>query len=312
MTSIQFGWVLPMPGEREAITQTAFLEHLSQGLQFVAKHFHSVWCSDHLQFNSNQVLEGWTMLTYLAPLYPQLHFGSLVLSQSYRNPALLAKMAATFQYMSNGRLLLGIGAGWHEEEYKAYGYPFPSARKRVAELEETLQIMQSLWQEECVTIQGKHYQVVEARCEPKPTSMPPIIIGGSKPAMLSVIARYADWWSANRAHIHVYRNQLAQCEEACLAVQRDPMSLRRTWFGECICRTTENALQPFREQFPEEQGCLVGTPSQIREHMQEYIDLGVDYFMLHTGDFPDLRTLELLVSEVFPTLHCKDSVCWKE
>jgi alkanesulfonate monooxygenase SsuD/methylene tetrahydromethanopterin reductase-like flavin-dependent oxidoreductase (luciferase family) len=312
MTSLQFGWVLPMPGEREAITQTAFLEHLSQEMQFVAKHFHSVWCCDHLQFNNYQVLEGWTMLTYLAALYPQLHFGTLVLSQSYRNPALLAKMAATFQYMSNGRLLLGIGAGWHEEEYKAYGYPFPSARTRVAELEEALQIIRSLWQEESVTIQGKHYQVVEARCEPKPTPLPPMIIGGSKPAMLNLIARYADWWSADRGDIDVYRNQLAQCEAACLAVQRDPMSLRRTWFGDCICRTTENALQSFREQFPAERGCLVGTPSQIRERMQQFIDLGVDYFMIHTRDFPDLGTLELLVSEVFPTLQCRDAVRRKE
>ena len=305
MTPIQFGWMLPMPCEQGYITQAAFLEHLSQGLQLVAKHFHSVWCSDHLQFNNHQVLEGWTTLAYLAPLYPQLKFGSLVLSQSYRNPALLAKMAATFQYMSNGRLMLGIGAGWHEEEYKAYGYLFPSAPKRVAELEEAVQIIQALWKEECVTMQGEHYQVVEARCEPKPTPVPPILIGGSKPKMLSIIARYADWWSANRTHISEYRNQVAQCEQACLAVQRDPLSLRRTWFGECICRRTEAALRPFRQQFPDEHGCLVGTPSQIRERMQEFIDLGVDYFMLHTGDFPDLTTLELLVSEVFPGFHYK-------
>jgi alkanesulfonate monooxygenase SsuD/methylene tetrahydromethanopterin reductase-like flavin-dependent oxidoreductase (luciferase family) len=308
MTPIQFGWVLPWPGKRECLSQTAFLERLSQGLQLVAKHFHSVWCYDHLQWNSDQVLEGWTMLTYLAPLYPQLSFGSLVLSQSFRNPALLAKMAATFQYMSHGRLLLGIGAGWHEEEYKAYGYSFPSGSKRLAELEESLQIIRALWQEECVTIQGEHYQVVEARCEPKPTPVPPIIIGGSKPRMLSIIARYADWWSADRPYIDVYRKQIALCEEACFAVQRDPASLRRTWVGDCICRTTENALHPFRESIPEQYGRLVGTPSQIREQMQAFIDLGVDYFMLYTGDFPDLRTLELLVSEVFPAFHCKDSL----
>ncbi len=303
MAQVQFGWALPMPALQGAYsTQSAYLERLSQALELVAKHFHSVWCTDHLQFQNCQVLEGWTMLTYLAPLYPQLSFGNLVLNQSFRNPGLVAKMATTFQYMSSGRLILGLGAGWHEEEYRAYGYPFPSAQKRVAELEEALQIMQALWREECITMRGEHYQVVEARCVPRPEPTPPVVIGAARPRMLSIAARYADWWSGDKVTVDRYRHQLAECERACLAVQRDPRSLRRTIFEDCVCRTTEQAVLPFRQQnsFLHD---LAGTPSQIIEHMQEFMELGVDYFMFDTGDLSDLTTLELLVSEVFPAIQ---------
>ncbi|WP_165423487.1 LLM class flavin-dependent oxidoreductase [Ktedonosporobacter rubrisoli] len=303
MTSVQFGWVLPgRPNERGNIAQPKFLAHLQQGLRLAVKSFHSVWSHDHLQFMNDQILESWTMLTYLAPLYPQLQFGSLVLSQSYRNPALLAKMAATFQYLSNGRLILGLGAGWHEEEYKAYGYAFPPPHKRVAQLEEALQIIRALWQNSGVTIQGKHYQILEAHCEPRPVPVPPIVVGGARPQMLNIVARHADWWSADRPGLATYRQQVVDCERACLAIQRDPLSLRRTWFGGCICRATEDALRPLRATYPDEYG-LVGTVSQVKERIQEFIDLGVSYFMLNTGDFPDLTTLELLVDEVLPSFQ---------
>jgi alkanesulfonate monooxygenase SsuD/methylene tetrahydromethanopterin reductase-like flavin-dependent oxidoreductase (luciferase family) len=142
-------------------------------------------------------MEGWRALTYLSALQPRLKFGHAVLSQSFRNPALLAKMDATLQYMSGGRFILGIGAGWKKYEYRAYGYDFPSAGTRIEELEETLQIINAMWREKQGTVQGKHYRVIEAWCEPKPEPIPPIMIGGSKPRMLRLIARYADWWSVS-------------------------------------------------------------------------------------------------------------------
>jgi alkanesulfonate monooxygenase SsuD/methylene tetrahydromethanopterin reductase-like flavin-dependent oxidoreductase (luciferase family) len=303
VAQVQFGWALPMPALQGAYsTQSAYLERLAQALELVEQHFHSVWCTDHLQYQCYKILEGWTMITYLAPLYPQLSFGNLVLNQSFRNPGLVAKMATTFQHMSGGRLILGMGAGWNEEEYRAYGYPFPSACERVAELDEALQILQALWREESVTIRGKHYQVVEARCVPRPVPLPPIVIGASRPRMLSVVARYADWWSGNKMTLNEYRQQRDECERACLAVQRDPKTLQRTIFEECVCRPTEQALQPFRQQNPFLHDFL-GTPTQIIERMLEFMDLGVDYFMFDTGDLLDLTTLELLVNEVFPVIQ---------
>src|SRR5438105_2401296 len=104
-------------------------------------------------------------------------------------------MTATLQFLSEGRFLLGIGAGWHEEEYRSYGYDFPSARARTEQLEETLQIVKALWTKEQTTFQGRHFSVQAAFCEPKPDPAPPIIIGGQGARMLELVARYADGWN---------------------------------------------------------------------------------------------------------------------
>lgn len=114
--------------------QATFVQDLNLALELVAGHFDSAWMIDHLQFGDSDLLEGFTALTYIAALHPQLKFGHTVLCQSFRNPALLAKMGATLQFLSEGRFILGIGAGWHAEEYHAYGYDFPTAGARVEQL----------------------------------------------------------------------------------------------------------------------------------------------------------------------------------
>jgi alkanesulfonate monooxygenase SsuD/methylene tetrahydromethanopterin reductase-like flavin-dependent oxidoreductase (luciferase family) len=300
LSQIQFGWVLPIHSKTGNVKQSAtFLAELGGMLDLITGHFDSAWCADHLQFGNMHILEGWTTLTYFAALYPLLAFGNMVLCQSFRNPALIAKMAATFQYISNGRLIFGIGAGWYEEEYKAYGYKFPSPGTRVDELEETLLIVKSLWSNEQATLQGVHYQVVNARCEPKPLPPPPIVIGGSKPRILRVIARYADWWSADEPNIADYREQIIECERACTEVKRNPASLRRTWSGNCVCLPTEASLKLLKRDYKG----FIGTPSQIIEQMRPFIDFGVDYFMLQTGEFSSREMLELLINEVLPGLN---------
>src|SRR5437588_9905647 len=167
MPRIQFGWTMPSSprGQKQG---ASFVADLQRGLELVTGHFDSAWMVDHLQSGNAPMMEGWTALTYMAALHPQLMFGHTVLCQSFRNPALLAKMATTFQYLSGGRFILGLGAGWKEDEYTAYGYEFPSAGQRVDELEETLQIIKALWLAERATVQGKHYRVVDATRHPKP------------------------------------------------------------------------------------------------------------------------------------------------
>ncbi len=146
---------------------------------------------DHLQTDADDLLESFTTISYLAALHPQFSFGHTVICQSFRNPALLAKMGATLQFLSGGRFILGLGAGWNEAEYRAYGYDFPPASVRVEQLEETIQIIKALWTQEKATFQGKHYQVLDASCEPRPDPLPPIIIGAFKPKMLRLTATYA-------------------------------------------------------------------------------------------------------------------------
>src|SRR5437763_451719 len=157
MTRIQFGFCMPagIPTRaRSKERRGTFLQDLNRALDLVAGHFDSAWFIDHLQDGDADLLEGFTALTYMAALHPQLKFGHTVLCQSFRNPALLAKMGATLQFLSGGRFILGLGAGWHEEEYRAYGYAFPPAGVRVAQLAETVQIIKALWTMEQATFEG--------------------------------------------------------------------------------------------------------------------------------------------------------------
>lgn len=302
MARIQFGLALPS-GPRGDMSRETFMEQLRKNLDVVSGTFDSIWFVDHVQFKGGSLLEGWTALAYMAALYPSFNFGHVVLCQSFRNPALLAKMAATAQYMSGGRFVLGIGAGWHQEEYDAYGYDFPSAGTRVEELDETLKIIKALWKEPQATFKGKHYQVVEAYCEPKPDPVPPIMVGGAQPRMLRLTARHADWWNVSQVGIERYREQVKASEEACAVVGRDPATLRRTWFGGCYCVPEGTNPASIDTSLVRSPNPFVGTPTQIIEQMKPFIDLGVDYFMLKPESFPDTTSLRLLVEEVFPRLN---------
>ncbi len=170
------------------------------------------------------------------------------------------------------------------------------------QLEETLQVIKALWRDEEATVQGKYYRVIKAHCEPKPHPLPPIMIGGSLPRMLRLIARHADWWNVYLASIASYRRQVQECERACAEVGRDPATLRRTWSGTCLCFPPGTEPEGSHENHRRERQAFIGTPDQILEQMQPFIELGVDYFMLVNSGFPDQTTLQLLVHEVLPRL----------
>jgi alkanesulfonate monooxygenase SsuD/methylene tetrahydromethanopterin reductase-like flavin-dependent oxidoreductase (luciferase family) len=135
MTRIHFGFTMPY-GALDTVRRSTFVEDLNHALDLVAGHFDSAWSIDHLRLDANDLLEGFTTLTYMAACHPQLMFGHAVLCQSFRNPALLGQMGATLHFLSGGRFILGIGAGWDQAEYRAYGYDFPAAHTRVEQLEE--------------------------------------------------------------------------------------------------------------------------------------------------------------------------------
>ena len=298
---IQFGWGVP-PGAnflRPPRPHPTFLHELAQHMASLEAAFDSAWVIDHLQFDTTDVLEGWTTLSYLMGQYPKLHFGNMVLSQSFRNPALLAKMAASLQYLSGNRLYLGIGAGWKEDEYQAYGYDFPPPGQRVDQLDEALRIIRALWTEAPATFNGQHYRISRAWCEPKPETIPPIMIGGKRPRMLRLIARHADWWNVDWASANECQDLVQQMERACVEVGRDPRTLRRTWFGWTVCAAT---FEEARVIAGENTG-LIGTPAEVVAQLREYIDLGFDYFVCMSPRFPDPTTLHLFASEVMPALQ---------
>jgi alkanesulfonate monooxygenase SsuD/methylene tetrahydromethanopterin reductase-like flavin-dependent oxidoreductase (luciferase family) len=302
MSKIQFGLITPS-GPYERLTREEFTTAVDKSFELVTGHFDAVWLTDHLEFGDEPLFEGWTALTYRAAQYPQFKFGHAVLAQSFRSPALLAKMAATLQYLTNGRFILGIGAGWKEDEYTAYGYEFPSAGRRIEELEESVQIINALWREKQATVEGKYYRVVNAYCEPKPEPLPPVVIGGEKPRMLRLIARHADWWNVSKESIDNYKLLVQESERACEEVGRDPRTLRRTWFGGCLCAPTEEEVRALNVDHLVSPRAFVGTPAQVVEQMRPFVELGVDYFMLSCGGFPHLTTLEMLINEVLPALE---------
>lgn len=294
-----------MPADQiDKTRRNTYIHDLDRALSLISGHFDSAWIIDHLQFGDQGVLEGFTTLSYMAARHPQLKFGHTVLCQSFRNPALLAKMAATLQFLSGGRFILGIGAGWHEEEYRAYGYDFPSAAVRVEQLDETLQIVKALWTEEATTFHGQHFQVTQAHCEPKPDPLPPIMVGAFKPKMLRLTARHADWWNVSSTGPKSYRQMADEFERACMEVGRDPASVRRTWVGGFACAPTQAEAKAlagdrFSADNDDDFG-FVGTPQQVVEQMRAFVEMGVDYFMLDCAGFPELTVLELLVERVAP------------
>jgi alkanesulfonate monooxygenase SsuD/methylene tetrahydromethanopterin reductase-like flavin-dependent oxidoreductase (luciferase family) len=305
MRPITFGLVLPA-GSPTREGRTTFVADVHRALALVAGHFDTAWMIDHLQDGASDMLESFTTISYLTALYPQFRFGQTVICQSFRNPALLAKIGATLQFLSGGRFILGLGAGWNEAEYRAYGYGFPLASVRVEQLDETIQIVKAMWLQEQATFQGKHYHVLDATCEPRPDPIPPLIIGAFKPKMLRLTAKYADAWDVSSTGIEPYRRLVAMFAEACAEVGRDPETVRRSWSGGCVCAPTQAEAEAIGgERYSarnQDDFSFVGTPQQIVAQMRPFIALGVDSFLLDCGGFPNLTTLELLVHHVLPAI----------
>lgn len=299
MAHREFGLIVP-DDMLDTAHRHGYMRRVNDLLALVTGHFASAWCIDHLE---GEMLEGWTSLAYLSALHPNLLWGHSVLCNGFRNPALVAKMSATLAFMSGGRYVLGIGAGWQEREHLAYGYDFPRGADRVAALDEALAIIRAMWTQECVTFEGEHYRVTDARCEPKPLQSPLIMVGAFGPRMLRLTARHADWWNVSSTGIEAYRRYVEEFERACDEVGRDPATVRRVWAGGCACAPNEAdvaVLAGGRRVAGED---FVGTPAQIIEQMQPFIELGVDCFLLDCGGFPRLTTAEVLIDEVLPALN---------
>lgn len=195
--------------------------------------FDAVWNYDHfygLVQHAAPTLEGWTTLAAMAAATRRVRVGCMVTGVTYRNPAVLAKMAVTVDHISGGRLEFGIGAGWHADEHRGYGIEFPGAGTRVAMLDEALTVIRRLWTENSVSFAGRFYTLDDALCEPKPIQRPhpPIVIGGSKPKMLRVIARHADEWNMpSHDGPDQWGRANAELDHACEEVGRDPGRVRR-------------------------------------------------------------------------------------
>jgi len=278
------------------------------------RYFDSAWICDHFipwaEFVSKEVpnLEGFTAVAYFSALYRKLKWGNVVLCNSYRNPALLAKMGATLQNLSNGRFILGIGAGWKKDEYLAYGYCFPTASVRIKQLEEAVQIIRMMWINGKATFHGKYYEVIDAVCEPRPNPVPPIMIGGGGEKLtLRVVAKYADWWNVPNVSPKIYKHKLGVLKEHCIAVNRDFDEIVKTLANiVAIAKSDREAFEmAYKSQFIRkgfEENYIIGDPEQVVKKIKEYVDLGVTYFILRFLDFPSVEGAKLFFEEVVPRL----------
>jgi alkanesulfonate monooxygenase SsuD/methylene tetrahydromethanopterin reductase-like flavin-dependent oxidoreductase (luciferase family) len=275
-----------------------------------AAGFTRLWLSDHLFLDPNAVrtdcLEAWTALAALARDLRTIRIGAMVTCQSYRNPALLAKIAAGVDHLSGGRLEFGIGAGWKEVEYKAYGYEFPEAALRVDQLVDTIEICQRMWTDEKATYAGKRYSVTDALCAPKPVQTPlPIWIGGSKPRIFRIAAKYAHWMNHTSGDMTPDGVRVRQeaLDSACRDRKRDPKTLKRSAFLSVIVGATARDVDALvadaagRAKLTPDQwraarpSAIVGSPQDVIKRLREYTRIGVDHV---NALFPYTREREMV------------------
>lgn len=241
----------------------------------------SIWIYDHLIFRferegevqTSGIWEGWTTLCALAEATQRVQLGTVVLCNPFRNPALLAKMAHTLDEISGGRLILGLGAGWHKPEFDAFGYSFDN---RVDRFEEALQIIHPLLRGEQVTFKGRHYQVEECLITPLGPRLEgiPVMIGASGPRMMRLTAQYAGQWNtAWYGRAADFAPAVEKMKSACAKTGRDPATLK----------ITVGITSAFPDLGPSESRLehpLTGTPEQLAQSFQEFEAAGADHLIL--------------------------------
>jgi F420-dependent oxidoreductase-like protein len=283
--------------------------------------FESLWISDHFFLTPESVdtpcLECWTTLAALARDTKNLRLGAMVASQSYRNPALAAKMAATVDNISDGRLNFGIGAGWKDVEYTAYGYPFPSPDTRIRQLGDSLEIAKRMWMEERATYEGRFYGVHDAVCAPKPLQKPhpPIWIGGTGSFTLKIAARHAD--AVNFAWTippPKFEAKLDELKHYCKARKRDYANIRKSAGLMITMAEDEDTLSavlkkreackdtPYAKYLAKQSPNLVGTSEQVAARIEEYKALGVNHFILRFHFSEEIEGMRLFNEKVKPLL----------
>ncbi|HTK45958.1 MAG TPA: TIGR03560 family F420-dependent LLM class oxidoreductase [Patescibacteria group bacterium] len=229
------------------------------------------------------MLEGWSVLNALARETRSVRLGTLVTGVTYRNPALLAKLATTLDIVSSGRAILGLGAAWNEVEHDGYGYEFPRTGERMDRLDEALTIAEALFTKDRASFEGKHYRIHEALNVPKPVQPggPPILIGGGgEQRTLRIAAKHADMTHWFPLGLDVLRHKTEVLEGYCRDIGRDSTSIERTMAAPVIVARDDAAKAAILQRMPPERRPYVqgGTPEQAAEGMKPYLDAGFTGF----------------------------------
>jgi F420-dependent oxidoreductase-like protein len=270
--------------------------------------WHAIYVCDHfIPFDPTgavphgPLLESWTTLTALATLTTKARLGTLVLGNTYRHPAIVANMAATLDHVSNGRLILGLGAGWQQNEHDAYGIELPEPRERIERFEQAVDIIEQLLGAPRTTSHGFFYDITDATCEPKPLQNPlPLLIGGGgEKRTMRVAAVYADIWHSwvNPSELR-HKNDVLNAH--CASIGRDPSEIARATGGTVfLSEASRGSLDDDND--------VAGTADEVVEQLRSYSAAGADEFIVrdhseHLTATETLDMIERLSAEVIPAL----------
>jgi alkanesulfonate monooxygenase SsuD/methylene tetrahydromethanopterin reductase-like flavin-dependent oxidoreductase (luciferase family) len=278
-----------------------------QYLDSVVDRFDSVWLPDHLQSNAEGVMEGWTLLSYCLARYPDKIAGHQVLCNEFRHPAVLAKMVATAQVVSEGRVVLGIGAGWHSAEALAFGIPFPGIKTRVDRLIEAVAIMRAMWTGAPVSFSGDFYELDQAECLPAPQPIPPVMIGASGDRHgLRAVAASADWWNYIFQSPEQYATKRRVLAEHCERIGRDPATIKQVLGTQVLIAETEAEVKRMQHRSDVrrvEKNGIAGTPDQVFDMLASGISGGAEMVIVGFADSPRTAGAELFAETVLSRLR---------
>lgn len=294
------------------------------GQKAEAEGFESLWLMDHLfqipvvSPETDPILDCWTGLAGLAACTERVRLGTLVSAVGFRPPSVLAKMTASLDVISEGRLIVGLGAGWCDWEHAAYGLEFPDVAERLRRLEDLLQILRAMWTEERATVKGHHFSVEGAVNSPKPVQQPhpPLLIGGSGARVtLRLTAQYAQAHNLGAGGPDECRRVLGLLREHCDRLGTDYDAIWKTRLTPIVFGATPEEAERRAEQLrPEAESpkgmrarSLIGTPEQVAGELAALVDAGVEGFIVSFFDVDEVEPLEILMREVAPKLGAAPS-----
>ena len=331
MPKVKFGLDLPIDAGSSAWDNGLNFERMKQVTKACENlGFESVWAADHLMTGPTlETLEVWTVLAALSQVTETMRLGTLVTCTTHRNPAVLAKIASTLDVISNGRMELGIGAGWNGYEQLAYGLQWEELPKaRIERLVEAIQIIRGLWTHDRFSFAGKYYNVNDAACLPRPIQKPSIkiIVGGKgEKLLLPAVAKYADGWNSDELSTGDYTHKLEVIRKNCARAGTDYNRIEKSleqyvllidnpdqeqrvvqWTNEQSAKNPERErlgkpasaarLEQLRKEY------VFGSVEQVTERFAEYIKAGVERFMIYFLDYPTMNSIVPFAREVLPSL----------
>jgi len=257
--------------------------------------FDSAWDCDHFNQPSRPdgpYFEGWTLLAALAARTERIRVGVLVSSNTFRHPALLAQQAVTLDHVSNGRLELGLGAGWFVPEHESFGLPFPQPGERVDRFREAVEIVDSLLRHETTTFEGRYYRLAEASLRPAPLQKPrpPLTLGAHRPRMLRICAEYADSWNSFGT-VEEMRERNELLDEQCAEVGRDPREIRRSFYGWASQMKAQGLPDPWE------------STAAFEDVVGRYLAVGIDELVIDQPRPDQFGVLEQVATDVLPALR---------